>query len=458
MVRTTDFEAAAARSHTVSVATRWFALGILLLGEILVMSFLFDFTPGDTVGRGHLSALVARPQLAVQFGIPFVVTTLFLGWRRPRQTWVRESPGPVLEGGLWPGWMLVAHFVALGVFAGLTRRLTHGSELVSPLVADALVLSWVGAGGLTFVLWALSGLSLPGWSSLLAELRWPLMAGLGVGLSAVVAGDLAQLLWLHLGQLTLRTSAGMLGLIHPELVYRPSEFILGTPRFEVMVAPSCSGFEGMGLMAVVLGGYLWYCRKDHRFPHALALVPLGLVLIWLANALRIAALVEIGDAVSRPLAESGFHSQSGWLAFNAIGLGLVVVARRIPWFSVTDRQVAAAPTASDTAAAHLVPLMVLIASMMLTGAITSGFDRLYPLRFLATAAALIWYRRDYLQQSWTPSWWAVVTGLVVFAVWLTLEPMGSTVVAAGQELAANVTSLGRFGAASGLRRESQGQS
>ena len=157
--------------------------------------------------------------------------------------------------------------------------------------------------------------------------------------------------------------------------------------------------------------------------------------------------MEIGHFVSPQLAQTGFHSQMGWIAFNAIGLGLVLVARRIPWFSSADRLEAAGTTASDTSAAHLVPLMILIASMMLTGAVTSGFDWLYPLRFLATAAVLIWYRRDYLKMSWTPSWWAVVAGVVVFAVWMALEPRGSSVVAAGRELAANVTGLGRLGAA-----------
>jgi len=447
MVKTRLCEGDLVRSQSVAMAARWVALGVLLLGELLALTLLFDFSMGSTARRGHLGALLAQPELIPSIGIPFVVATLLLGWPRLRQAWAPEGPGLVLEGGPFWGWMLLGHFVALGAFAGLTSRLSQGSELASPLLADAMVLAWFGAGGLTAVLWALAGLSLPSWSSLLVELRWPLVAGLGVGLGAVVAGQLALPLWRPLGRLTLQTSAGLLGLIHPDLVYRPSKLILGTPRFEVYIAPACSGFEGMGLMAIVLGVYLWYRRNDHRFPQALALVPLGLVLVWLANALRIAALVEIGHFVSPQLARTGFHSQMGWIAFNAIGLGLVLVARRIPWFSSADRLEAAGTTASDTSAAHLVPLMILIASMMLTGAVTSGFDRLYPLRFLATAAVLIWYRRDYLEMSWTPSWWAVVAGVVVFVVWMALEPRGSSVVAAGRELAANVTGLGRLGAA-----------
>ena len=63
---------------------------------------------------------------------------------------------------------------------------------------------------------------------------------------------------------------------------------------------------------------------------------------------------------------------AGWLAFNAIGLGLIVLARRIPWFSATNRSGGSCLNRAETSAAHLVPLMVLVASMMLTGAVTVG--------------------------------------------------------------------------------------
>ena len=213
MVKARLFERDSVRSQSVAMAARWVALGVLLLGEVFALSLLFDLSMGSTARRGHLGALVAYPELIASVGILFVAATLLLGWPRLRQAWAPDGPGPVLEVGPSWGWMLLGHFVALGAFAGLTSRLWQGSELASPLLADAMVLAWFGAGGLTVVLLALAGLSLASWSSLLVELRWPLVAGLGVGLGAVVAGQLAQPLWRPLGRLTLQTSAGLLGLI-----------------------------------------------------------------------------------------------------------------------------------------------------------------------------------------------------------------------------------------------------
>ena len=82
--------------------------------------------------------------------------------------------------------------------------------------------------------------------------------------------------------------------------------------------------------------YLWFYRKTLRFPQATLLVPLGVVAIWLANAVRIAALILIGTWFSPAVALGGFHSQAGWLAFNVVALGLVAVAGRSPFFSMRD--------------------------------------------------------------------------------------------------------------------------
>jgi len=63
----------------------------------------------------------------------------------------------------------------------------------------------------------------------------------------------------------------------------------------------------------------------------------------------------------------------------------------------------------STAEALLVPGLVLLATIMLSSALSSGFDRLYPLRVLTMAAALWSYRsvyratclrRDWLSRSW----------------------------------------------------------
>jgi CAAX prenyl protease-like protein len=53
------------------------------------------------------------------------------------------------------------------------------------------------------------------------------------------------------------------------------------------------------------------------------------------------------------------------------------------------------------------------------------FDRLYPLRVVATAGALVFFLRAYRRLAtfeWSFSWQAVALGAAVFAIWLALQP------------------------------------
>jgi len=144
--------------------------------------------------------------------------------------------------------------------------------------------------------------------------------------------------------------------------------------------------------------------------------------VWLANVLRIVALVLIGTWWSPAVAAGGFHSIAGWLAFNAVALGLVLLTQRTRFFTTAPR-----PTAGvrrvNPAAAYLVPLLVLVATSMVTDALTGMVDWLYPIRVLTTGIALWLYRRHYagLLRGW--SWPAVGVGGVAFVVWVALEPI-----------------------------------
>ena len=53
----------------------------------------------------------------------------------------------------------------------------------------------------------------------------------------------------------------------------------------------CSGYEGIGLIWAFLTAYLVLFRRRLRFPRALLLFPIGTLVMWLANGVRIAALV-----------------------------------------------------------------------------------------------------------------------------------------------------------------------
>lgn len=189
------------------------------------------------------------------------------------------------------------------------------------------------------------------------------------------------------------------------------------------IYPACAGYEGICLMVLFACAYLWLFRHRLRFPQAYLLLPCAVLAIWLVNGLRMALLVLVGTYVSPEIAMGGFHSQAGWIGFIGVALGMVAMTQRMSLFTATETEPADKVEANPTTA-YLAPLMALLAFSMITGAFSSGFDRLYPVRVLGTGAAiwLFWRRsmtwRD-LAQSW--SWSAVAIGVAAFAIWIGLE-------------------------------------
>jgi exosortase E/protease (VPEID-CTERM system) len=344
----------------------------------------------------------------------------------------------------WP--FLLAHLAAFVAFVRAVAYLVAGDPASSPypdaraiarLIGDPwsspLRTYWVGAVALLGV----AALAL--WEAAVfpPRLQWPwrwrglapLLVGMGIGLAAVAAGRGVEASWPALGWATLWTVHRLLTLVFPEVVYRPAEAVVGTPGFAVWIAPACSGYEGIGLVLVFVAAYLWLDRHHLRFPQSLLLLPIGAAVMWLANALRIAALVAVGAWVSPSVALQGFHAQAGWLAVNAVALGLVAVAQRARF--VRAGPAAAAVGNPPPTAAYLVPLLALVAAAMLTGALCDGFDRLYPARVLAALAALAYFRRAYTGLRWSWSWAAVVQGAMVSALWVGSGSLGPGVAAGG---------------------------
>ncbi|HVM95082.1 MAG TPA: exosortase E/protease, VPEID-CTERM system, partial [Candidatus Acidoferrales bacterium] len=254
---------------------------------------------------------------------------------------------------------------------------------------------------------------------LLASLRRPLVLALAVGLLAWGAGRYTSTLWYALGRFTFDSAAGVLRLAGQHVVAERSHFDLGIDDFSVHIAPSCAGYEGIGLILVFLGAFLWLEHRKLNFPRAVLLLPLGVAAVLVANILRIAALVALGRWVSPEMAEGGFHSKAGWVLYCGIALGIAALARRSGFF-LRQAQQPADETWNPTAA-YLGPLLALLATTLVTGLVVVDFDYLYPLRFLVVAA-VIWVYHDVLPpRSYRPSWEAIALGVVVFALWMGLE-------------------------------------
>lgn len=397
----------------------WSGLAILLLTEVLFLTLRFDTTAfavrSDMTGR----IVSAAPEvLRVAIGTA-AVCLLLLSWR----LWNRFGP-TVRELGLTSSlrvW-LPLHLASFSVVTWATDR-TIGAPTRA---MSAEVFIWLSAAAALAFSWLAAAIPPRFWSGLIWKARGVLLGGTAIGIGTWAVGRFVRTAWESSAAPTFWLADCFLRLVYSEVVSDPARFVLGTPSFQIRIASACSGYEGVCLVSVYLSFYIVLFRRSLCLPRAVWLVPIGAVSAWMLNVVRIAALVAIGDSGSPELALGGFHSQAGWLAFNAVALGLIFVAHRSRLFATLPRHEAAEPNAT---APYLLPLLVLVFGQMLAEAFFNGSAALYPLRVVAGAAVLFYFRqsmRDACRGEASDSErqgssFAVLVGVVVFALWIVLN-------------------------------------
>lgn len=329
----------------------------------------------------------------------------------------------------WTGW-LVCHLLAFIAFVVITLVVFEKPTDPTRLSATWFA-AWFTLGTATFMLWLLALAPARFWLQLVRQEYSGLIMGvvLGIGISILIGmlvrqeAPLAQKeLWSALSSLTLQLVYPVLGWFYSDLVYTPEMSVVGTADFQVTISYACSGVEGISLITLFLTGYLWLFRNTLRFPQAFWLFPFGIIAIWLANIIRIAALVVIGASFSPKVAIEGFHAHAGWIAFTLIAFSVIVLSHRLWLLPINLPSRPAMSNSGSLAIALLVPVMVLIATSMVAATFSADFEWLYPLQAMAVAMALWHYRKAYAALGWGWSWQAVAGGGVVFLLWMLLEP------------------------------------
>ena len=208
------------------------------------------------------------------------------------------------------------------------------SVLFGARPSDSLVWTWVICGVLTVTCAALTFLSASLWIKIVRSLRDMLIFGAGAALGAALVDSVSGFLWRPASSATFSAVRTILRLFLTNPISDAATLTIGGPKFSVFISPQCSGIEGIGLMLAFGCAWLWFFRREYRFPRALLLIPVGIGAIWLANAVRIAVLVLIGEAGAERIALGGFHSQAGWIAFLAVALAFSAGSRRLRWLCV----------------------------------------------------------------------------------------------------------------------------
>ena len=318
---------------------------------------------------------------------------------------------------------LALQLTAYGVLLLLTYHISVNPEVFDGYNAAALAL-W----GLSLLGVAISALLVLAPASFWRDLA--AREGASIALAAAT-GLLATALYLWLQTVTsalafgaLHGTATLLTLLYDQPVLDIANRVVGTSDFAVLVSNDCAGYEGVTLITVFLSVYLWLFRKDFRFPQALIAFPVGIVAMLAFNVVRITALITIGDSLSPDVAMAGFHSNAGLIFFLVASMGLLWLLHRIPFFThyrtpVIDKTI---PDRAQTSVvdALLVPFAVLLAAILLVGALSAGFDQLYPLKVIATGVALWSFRGVYNFSKYRPDLHAIAVGILVFFVWMLL--------------------------------------
>lgn len=400
---------------------RILAVAAILLIEVVIIAVVYQFyatvdcheTDAQGVCR-FMRSHVARAIVAfAAFGLFFLA--------RP-EAWTRllqlASPQGRRTGTLWGAHLVGVGLILLPAIVGGARNLTDVFHLA--------LIPWTAG----FFLAGVTGIALL--APLGALGRWlqaERYAPLGILLVAMAVPDLADVIlplwdWQFLTAITFVAVFLTLSLFTPDAQADPETFVLGAEGFFVHIARQCSGLEGIALMMAFVAIYGFLFRRDLRFPHYwLIVLPLGLLLSWLLNVLRIALLVLIGARVSPDLAVNGFHSYAGWLFFTLLALFLLFIVRWIPWVNRRERVARPSlPLRDDWLAARILPFIAFMVVGVLTSAIAVHPDLAYPVKTLVLLAALLFFRRQLSRLSLSLDPVAIGAGLLVGLGWIVFQP------------------------------------
>jgi exosortase E/protease (VPEID-CTERM system) len=390
--------------------------------ETLLLSYLIQKTPLDSV-TGAARMVRDTQHWLFRFIIVYAVSLTMLVYLRGAGA-RREYSLPASDPSLRLTWAGI-HVLLMVPFAILSAGLYSGTLNLPFAVVAAAWHACAFAAALALVV---AVAPLTQWMHAVRRSGvLPVYAFIAAA-TAVLAIQASQQLWESTAKLTFRLVVLTLRPLLPTLQSNFSTMTLSTDRFAVAISEKCSGLEGVGLMLVFCATWLWYFRREYYFPRALTIIPAAAILVFVLNALRIAALIVIGDAGYPGIATVGFHSQAGWIAFNLVALGVAVLAKHSSWLhrnaigpaptASEDIPPVAAASADNPTAAYLMPLLAILAAGMIAHALSAGFDLLYPLRCVAAVGILWVYRRSYATLDWRVSWRAPALGALIAGLWL----------------------------------------
>ena len=425
---------ATVRTTVGQFAVRATTVVLLAAIEFPLIAFLFDPSRISANDRAWRNA-VSVTRETVPFAVFFLVALLIIF--APRRHDAIAAWRAASARHPWRALILFNVMTFGFICVGTLWLNTHGAALATPPWEWTLV--WAASIVFAYGLLALAAAPIGAWR------RFFTMEWLSMGLAATAAAFVltAALVsresWNALSAATFHFSSAILSFFGADVTSIPDARILGANGFDVRIAAACAGYEGIGLVLAFLSIYLWIFRAELRFPNALWLLPMGVILIWTLNAFRIAALVGIGAHISPEIALTGFHSQAGWMTFVVVTIGLMLAAHQINFFRqrreiVNDTN----QSRGDAAMALLIPFLAVTAGGILATAFSGEGYWLYGVKVVAGVAALYVFLAYYRTLNWSRSPNAALlvgVSVGVGVLWILTQPARGEPTALGAWLA-----------------------
>lgn len=391
---------------------------LLAIVALQIVILKLGVNPWDTANGGRYVVLSTLVQPTTYFIVAFlllVFTDMAGIWRNM----IRQSMHYGWRKRVMP--QFISYFALILCVSQLLPTsffpYFRGAPGMEPVWVTALSVSVLATCALSLLMIARKEF----WIAFAKSQKIPLLLAFAFSAGAYVIGSLVQRSWHVLGAPTMHLSKMFLGMMYEDIKVDYAQAVLGTSDFAVTIDAPCSGYEGLGIMLVFLTWYIFSFRKDLRFPNILLVIPLGMAMIWIFNALRIALLIAVGSEYSQDVAINGFHSSAGWISFIGVSLSIFWFTQRSPHFSKTAT--ASRPSLRiDSGNAPVIPMLVLLASTLITILGSGTFPWLYPVRVVAVGATLWLLWPHFRFTNLRPRMLPVLAGVAVFIAWIALVP------------------------------------
>ncbi|MGC9158178.1 MAG: exosortase E/protease, VPEID-CTERM system [Terracidiphilus sp.] len=411
---------------------------LYLFGLLVAIEYIFCF-PGRLSILPHWKIFGMVTDVYGQ--IPLFAYAVFLGFGYPRWRSLRKE---IPFGRIF----LVFHLLCLAavLWIALAAWKSPAWQLFDPGGSIESVFYVLAT-----LLLALACVPLEGWRTAIRSTDRLWLYALLAGVTGWFAGVPIKLLWNAtstaqsgvMQRITLESVSAVLGVFLHNLIVDPSSFTIGVPRYLTVIAAGCSGIEGLGLVLIFTSFWLWYTRAECRFPQALLLIPCALGCSWLLNIARLSLLILIMNAGAPYVVGDGFHAVAGWVAFIVIALAFSRATVKLRWLRKAPAVAAgsaggfSAYAGADAPAyrsqergespavrAYLIPFLAILAVGFVSRAATGGVDWFYPMRLVAAAAALWYFRAELKNLDWRCGWMAPLTGAAIFMLWIAPSAIG----------------------------------